>query len=293
VLGGRGAATAIIFEGDRWDPSRNDGRGGPVFEQHVSYYRDLLLETVLRARVLTDLGLSRGDRIAFNLPNILEQIYYTEAAKRLGIIYTPVFGGFSAKTLSDRIYDAGARVVVTADGGYRNAEVVSYKESFTDQALDNFIPLPSALAALDRVLERFELGDGRRRPARCRRGGPARRDHHRAQRLMRELGAALADKADLSAELTAELRTTVARELAGVQHTVEQVVVVRYTGQDIVSRGATAGPRTWSAAPRIPSSRTCALPAWRWTISTPCADSTTRRSGSALNAAAPGAASAR
>jgi acrylyl-CoA reductase (NADPH)/3-hydroxypropionyl-CoA dehydratase/3-hydroxypropionyl-CoA synthetase len=41
--------TAIIFEGDRWDPSRNDGRGGPVFEQHVSY-RDLLLETVLRAR---------------------------------------------------------------------------------------------------------------------------------------------------------------------------------------------------------------------------------------------------
>jgi acrylyl-CoA reductase (NADPH)/3-hydroxypropionyl-CoA dehydratase/3-hydroxypropionyl-CoA synthetase len=69
-----------------------------------------------------------------------------------------VFGGFSAKTLSDRIHDAGARVVVTADGGYRNAEVVSYKESFTDQALDNFIPLPSALAALDRVLERFELG---------------------------------------------------------------------------------------------------------------------------------------
>jgi acrylyl-CoA reductase (NADPH)/3-hydroxypropionyl-CoA dehydratase/3-hydroxypropionyl-CoA synthetase len=42
----------------------------------------------------------------------------------------------------------------------------------------------------------------------------------------------------------------VARELAGVQHTVEQVVVVRYTGQDIVSRGATAGPTTWSAAPR-------------------------------------------
>jgi acrylyl-CoA reductase (NADPH)/3-hydroxypropionyl-CoA dehydratase/3-hydroxypropionyl-CoA synthetase len=53
-----------------------------------------------------------------------------------------VFGGFSAKTLSDRIYDAGARVVVTADGGYRNAEVVPYKESYTDQALDNFVPLP-------------------------------------------------------------------------------------------------------------------------------------------------------
>jgi acrylyl-CoA reductase (NADPH)/3-hydroxypropionyl-CoA dehydratase/3-hydroxypropionyl-CoA synthetase len=75
--------------------------------------------------------------------------------------------------------------------------------------------------------------------------------------LMRELGAALAARADLSAERTAELRTTVARELAGVQHTVEQVVVVRYTGQDIVSSRATAGPRTWSAAPRSASSRTC------------------------------------
>ena len=92
ILLGRGAETAIIFEGDRWDPSRNDGRGGPVFEKHVSY-RELLVETVLRAQVLRALGLRKGDRIAFNLPNILEQIYYTEAAKRLGIIYTPVFGG--------------------------------------------------------------------------------------------------------------------------------------------------------------------------------------------------------
>ena len=48
--------------------------------------------------------------------NVMEQIYFTEAAKRLGIIYTPVFGGFSAKTLSDRIHDAGAKVVITTDG---------------------------------------------------------------------------------------------------------------------------------------------------------------------------------
>lgn len=233
VLNGRGGETAIIFEGDRWDPSRNDGRGGPVFEKHVSY-RELLLETVLRAQVLTDLGLGTGDRIAFNLPNILEQIYYTEAAKRLGIIYTPVFGGFSAKTLSDRIFDAGARVVITADGGYRNAEVVSYKESFTDQALDNFIPLPSALAALDTVLSRFDLGDTGERLADAVTDGLRGEITIERSDLMRELGRALADDSTLSAELTADLRTTVARELAGVQHTVEQVVVVRYTGQEIV-----------------------------------------------------------
>jgi acrylyl-CoA reductase (NADPH) / 3-hydroxypropionyl-CoA dehydratase / 3-hydroxypropionyl-CoA synthetase len=66
---------------------------------------------------LRGLGLRQGDRIALNMPNIMEQIYYIEAAKRLGAIYTPVFGGFSAKTLSDRIHDAGARVVITSDGG--------------------------------------------------------------------------------------------------------------------------------------------------------------------------------
>lgn len=82
----------------------------------------------------------RGKRIAFNLPNIPEQIFYTQAAKRPGLIYTPVFGGFSAKTLSDHIHDADARVLVTTDGGYRNAEIVAYKETYTDPTLDNYIP---------------------------------------------------------------------------------------------------------------------------------------------------------
>ena len=58
-------------------------------------------------QVLRDLGLNKGDRIAFNLPNIPEQIFYMLAAQRMGVVYTPVFGGFSAKTLSDRIHDAG------------------------------------------------------------------------------------------------------------------------------------------------------------------------------------------
>ena len=111
VLSGRGENQALVFEGDRWDPSKNEGRGGPVFEQRLSY-RELLIEVALRARVLKSLDLSAGDRIALTLPNILEQIFYILAAQRLGVIYTPVFGGFSAKTLSDRIHDAGAKVVI-------------------------------------------------------------------------------------------------------------------------------------------------------------------------------------
>ncbi|WOJ95604.1 AMP-binding protein [Congregibacter brevis] len=233
VLSGRGESTAIVFEGDRWDPSKNQGKGGPVQESTVSFRR-LFTETALRAEVLASLGLKRGDRIALNLPNILEQIFYTLAAKRLGIIYTPVFGGFSAKTLSDRIYDAGATVVITADGGYRNAEVVPYKEAYTDQALDNFIPLPSALACLKETMADFDLGDAAQKIlGRVKEGLRGEITIERSD-LMRELGAAIADEPAVAAERSAALRTTVARELASVEHIVKKVVVVGYTGQDIV-----------------------------------------------------------
>jgi len=235
VLAGRGSHDAFCFESDRWDPSRNDGRGGPVSEASIPFRR-LLIETVLRAEVLTGLGLRKGDRVAFNLPNIPEQLYYTEAAKRLGLIYTPVFGGFSAKTLSDRIYDAGAKVVVTADGGYRNAEVVPYKAAYTDPALDNFIPRQSAMAALDEVLGRLDLGALAERLTASVAAGLEGEITIERSDVMRELGQALAEDAELAPERAAAVRTTVARRLAEVGHTVEQVIVVRYTGQDVVEQ---------------------------------------------------------
>jgi len=239
VLAGNGQREAFRFEGDRWDPSRNNGRGGPVVERTISY-RELLLETVLRAEVLAQLGLKTGDRIAFNLPSIPEQLFYTEAAKRLGLIYTPVFGGFSAKTLSDRIHDAGARVVVTADGGYRNAEVVAFKGAYTDPALDNFIPLSAALASLRQVLADLEADfglEGRvERLFKTIAEALAGEITIERSDLMRELGQALAREDDLPPDRTATIRTTVARRLAEVGHAVEQVIVVRYTGQDIVEQ---------------------------------------------------------
>ena len=233
VLNDRGSHAAFIFEGDRWNPTKHQGRGGPVREETISYRR-LLFETVVRAEVLKSLGLKKGDRVAFNLPNIPEQLFYTEAAKRLGIIYTPVFGGFSAKTLSDRIHDAGARVVITADGGYRNAEVVPYKESFTDQALDNFIPRTTALAAVETVLKGnapAALADRLIEAVKVALTGEITVERSDA---MRELGRAIDEEAELDPSRRAELRTAVARQLADAQHSVERVVVVRHTGQEIV-----------------------------------------------------------
>ena len=235
LLEGRGSKAAFQFEGDRWDPAKNDGRGGPVVEHRISY-RELFLASVVRMEVLRGLGLKKGDRVAFNLPNIPEQVFYTEAAKRMGVIYTPVFGGFSAKTLSDRIADAGAKVVVTADGGYRNAEVVPYKEAYADPALDTYLPLGAALEALFGPLERFEDAEMAQRIfARVRSELQKEITLERAD-LMRSLGRALAKETQLSADRRASLRTEVARALTDAGHRVEAVIVIRHTGQEIVWR---------------------------------------------------------
>jgi len=151
VLEGHGKEAALIFEGDRWNMAAGGGRGGPVDAEVISR-RKLLLESAKCALALKALGLGPGDRIALNMPSIAEQIYWTQGAKRIGVVYTPVFGGFSDKTLSDRIADAGARVVVTADGSYRNAQMVPFKPSYTDPALDNFLGVSVAMALLDEAL---------------------------------------------------------------------------------------------------------------------------------------------
>ena len=156
VLAGHGAESALIFEGDRWDMSIDNGRGGPVDCYAVSRRR-LLLESAKCSIALGALGVKRGDRIALNMPNIPAQLYWTEGAKRIGVVYTPVFGGFSDKTLSDRIQDAGARVVITADGGYRNAQIVPFKTAYTDPALDDYTPLAAARTVVHDTLRALEL----------------------------------------------------------------------------------------------------------------------------------------
>jgi acrylyl-CoA reductase (NADPH)/3-hydroxypropionyl-CoA dehydratase/3-hydroxypropionyl-CoA synthetase len=233
VLAGLGDTPAFIFEGDRWDQSVNGGRGGPVVEQIVSRRR-LLLEVARAGIVLETLGLKRGDRIALNMPNIPEQVYYTEAAKRLGIIYTPVFGGFSDKTLSDRVHDSGARVVITADGGFRNAQIIPFKKVYTDAALDNYVPVVAALSVLEAELAKLlappaaEMILGRATETLAGEITVERSD------IMRGVGAALAelvDSAMLDAEAASGVRTAIARALVAVPARVDAVVVVRHTGQ--------------------------------------------------------------
>ncbi|OYT69814.1 MAG: hypothetical protein CFK52_12895 [Chloracidobacterium sp. CP2_5A] len=248
VLAGHGDEVAFYFEGDRWDQSLADERGGPVVSFPVTRKR-LMLETVKAALALQRLGLRAGDRIAINLPNIMEQIYFTEAAKRLGVIYTPVFGGFSAKTLSDRIHDSGAKVIITSDGGYRNAQIVPYKEAYTDKALDDYVPVADALEivrdTLETLTEKSTFGWAGEHfhdaviEHICRAVRDAIAGDITVERAdaMRGVGVGLSELRMLSAKAKSMIRTAVAKALVTTPARVEAVVVVKHTGQDIVWRG--------------------------------------------------------
>ena len=125
-------------------------------------------------------------------------------------------------------------MVITADGGYRNAEVVPYKSTYTDPALDNYIPRPAALEALSATLRtRLSADVAERLEAQVSEAIAGEITLERAD-VMRELGLALERERGTAPEVIAELRTTVASELANVGHAVTHVIVIRYTGNDIV-----------------------------------------------------------
>ena len=240
VVSGHGAEAALIFEGDRWDMSLDNGRGGPVDCYPVSR-RTLLLESAKCSIALQSLGLRRGDRIALNMPNIPAQLFWTEGAKRLGVVYTPVFGGFSDKTLSDRIHDAGARVVITCDGGYRNAQIVPFKTAYTDPALDDYVPLMSARNVVTKALHALQLAAahvdrilGTIDETLLGEITVQRSD------VMRGVGRALqtlSEAHQLSASEASRVRTAIAAALVSTPPRVDVVVVVKHSGiDDIVWR---------------------------------------------------------
>ncbi|HTG50946.1 MAG TPA: acetate--CoA ligase, partial [Gemmatimonadales bacterium] len=99
-------------------------------------YWDLARETGRAANALRALGVKRGDRVAIYLPMIPEAAIAMLACARIGAVHSVVFGGFSAEALRDRINDAQAVAVITADGGYRRGSVVPLKRS-VDQAIES------------------------------------------------------------------------------------------------------------------------------------------------------------
>jgi acetyl-CoA synthetase len=122
-LATKGDKTAIIFEAD-------DGTSTPVT------FRSLYHQVCKLANGLKSLGLNKGDRVVIYMPMGVEAVLAMQACARLGIIHSVVFGGFSAKSLVERISDAQARVIITCDGQFRGGKQLPLKPAVDEALLD-------------------------------------------------------------------------------------------------------------------------------------------------------------
>ncbi|MCT9002097.1 acetate--CoA ligase [Microbacterium memoriense] len=121
VEAGLGDRVALLWEGEPGD-------------SRAVTYSELTDEVKRVANVLEGLGVGHGDRVAIYLPMIPEAIAAMLAVARIGAIHSVIFGGFSADSLRSRLDDAGAKLVITADGGYRKGRVSPLKPA-VDHAL--------------------------------------------------------------------------------------------------------------------------------------------------------------
>ena len=139
VQAGRGDRVAYYWEGE---PG----------ETRTITYADLLDEVSRCANALKSLGVKRGDRVAIYMPMIPELPVAMLACARIGAPHTVVFGGFSAEALGGRIEDAEAKVLITADGGYRRGSIVPLKSN-ADQAVES-------TSSIEKVLVVRRVGHG-------------------------------------------------------------------------------------------------------------------------------------
>jgi acetyl-CoA synthetase len=139
VEAGRGDRVAYHFEGEPGDT-------------RTITYAELLDEVCRCANALHSLGVERGDRVAIYMPMIPELPVAMLACARIGAVHSVVFGGFSADALRDRIEDAEARVLITADGGWRRGRPVRLKSSVD-------LALADGAASIEHVIVVRRLGD--------------------------------------------------------------------------------------------------------------------------------------
>src|SRR6059036_1276194 len=132
---------------------------GEPGEQRTITYKELLDEVSRFANALKALGVGRGDRVAIYLGMVPELPVAMLACARIGAPHSVVFGGFSADSLKDRINDAEAKVLITADGGYRRGSVVPLKQNFDDAVKDT--PSINHVVVLRRTGKDVEMKRGR------------------------------------------------------------------------------------------------------------------------------------
>jgi acetyl-CoA synthetase len=148
VANGLGDKVAYYWEGEPGD-------------RKVITYGGLLDEVKRCANALRSLGVEKGDRVAIYLPMISEFPVAVLACARIGAPHTVVFGGFSADSLRDRINDAGAKVVITADGGYRRGKTVALKPQVDAALANDTCPTAQHVFVVRRTGDPVEMTTGR------------------------------------------------------------------------------------------------------------------------------------
>ena len=146
VIAGKGDKVAFHFEGEPGDT-------------RSITYSQMLDEVQKFANVLKGLGVNKGDRVNIYLPMIPEAAVAMLACARIGAVHSVVFGGFSSQALSDRINDAEAKVLITADGGYRRGEVFALKPQ-ADEAVAS-TPTITAVVVVKRGGNEVDMQAGR------------------------------------------------------------------------------------------------------------------------------------
>ena len=147
VAAGHGDRIAYFWEGEPGDT-------------RTVTYAELLDEVSRFANVLKGLGLERGDRIAIYLPMILELPIAMLACTRIGVAHSVIFGGFSPDSIVDRCEDAEARLVITADAGYRRGAPSALKVN-VDDALDIGAPSVEHVVVVNRCDTEVTMAEGR------------------------------------------------------------------------------------------------------------------------------------
>jgi len=138
---------AIIWEGEPGD-------------SRVITYGELHREVCQFANAMKSLGIKKGDRVAIYLPMIPEAAIAMLACARIGAPHSVVFGGFSAEALRDRLIDAQAKLVITADGGFRKDKAIALKQE-VDKALDHGAPSVENVIVVERTKADVTMVQGR------------------------------------------------------------------------------------------------------------------------------------
>ena len=123
VEAGKGNKVAFYWEGEPGD-------------KKAFTYKELLDEVCRFSNALKSLGVKKGDRIAHYLPMIPELIFAVLACARIGAVHSVIFVGFSSESIRDRVEDCQARMVITADGGYRRGKILELKK-IVDEGVSN------------------------------------------------------------------------------------------------------------------------------------------------------------